>query len=319
MALLRARSRQWPMLHVVMVVGLLVASCSSAGTSPTTLVDSDLPDGPVAQFGLSRDEARTLHAAEQEYIRRCAAEAGFEFIPTAYEELERLRAAAGNTVLPPFGSDDVEMAAKEGYGLSERISDVADADPEAANRAIFEGLSAEEQRRYALLITGDTDDEIEVTLPNGAVVSTPRDGCISDVRRLLYGDLARYIELNSIAINMEGQIQAEAAGDPDFIAAEARWSACMHEKGWDVDSHTDAVVLAGSGYEGGDSATARETEIVIATDDAGCAVESGSVAAAQRALTAARTKVAGDLEGEILAYQEMLLSALDAARQILAG
>lgn len=301
-------------------LALAVTSCASqpgpAGAPDSTSVETSAT--PV-RFGLSRDEERTLHAAEQEYIRRCAAEAGFEFISTAYEELERLKSAAAETDLPPFGSDDVEAAAENGYGFSERLAEVPNSDPEATNRAIYESLSPEEQLRYDMTISGDTDNEVEVELPNGGVVSTPRDGCISDVRRLLYGDLERYIELVSIAINVEGRIRAEAASDPEFIAAEAGWAACMRDSGWDVSSQADAIALAAAAYETQDDAAARRKEIEVATDDATCAAETGSVAAAQRALAAARTKVAGDLEGELLAHQEMRLDALEAAREILAG
>src|SRR5680860_458086 len=230
------------------LVGLLVAGALVVAACGSNSVGSqvDNPDDrPVdlAAFGLSRDDERVLHNAEQEYVRRCAAAAGFQFVPTPYEAIENGKDAAASKAWPAFGSDDVEAASVEGYRFQDRVADSQSPDPEASNQAILEGLSPDQQEQWSLAVSGDSADMVEVSV-EGGVVGTPRSGCISEVRRILYGDLATYMELTSLSIDLNTRVRNAAEADPTFVSAEAAWSSCMGNQGWDVAAQSDALLLS---------------------------------------------------------------------------
>ncbi len=298
-----------PRIVGLLVTGALLLAACGSGLAGTPLDASGDRLIDLESFGLSRDDERVLHNAEQEYVRRCAAAAGFQFIPTPYEAVE-------GTAWPVFGSDDVETARVEGYQVQDMLMESPD--PEDGNRAILESLSAEQQEQWSLVVTGDPDDSIDVAV-DGGVVGTPRTGCISEARQVLYGDLATYLELSFLSLNLSTRIRDAVQTDPRFIAAEAGWSSCMRSKGWEVSTQTDALLVVFHAYDTQGSDDAHALELNIATDDATCARESRSVDEGQQAMARASQQMIGDLEGQLLAYQELRLDALDAARAILEG
>jgi len=315
----RGRSRP---LTALLLAGLLVTGCGGPGSTildqSTFGVDPWDSGGPIDEFGLSRGDRRTLHAAEEEYVRRCAATAGFQFIPTPYEDIER---AQSGTTRSSFGIEDLESAQRDGYGLSNLAipsGDIVGGGTDHPNNAIYERLSRAEKERYERTMSGDPDNRVRVEM-EGSVVEMAGSGCFPEALVALYGDLSRYLELSFIASNLGSRIRFEAEADPALIAAEEKWSDCMRPRGWQVRNHSDALTMVANAYATQDAAAARTLEISIATDDATCAIETGSVRGAEAALAAAKVKVAADLEGQLLAYQEMKVSALDVARRILEG
>lgn len=252
-------------------------------------------------------ERRQLVVAENELISRCMRRHGFEHV----------------TVIPPsedvFGGpvehDNVAARKRNGYGMSRRDRG-KEADGIGVNGRYMKSLPKSEQRRWELTYFGDPNTAVQVRLADGSEVRFNRDGCITEARRKLYGDVASYLKLFMIAVNYSGKAVGMTERDPDYVATVARWRSCMAGRGYHFESPNAAQESVQKLYAEKDRETARKQEIAIATADAECDREVG-LSELRRDLLKKNTKLAGKkYEAEILGYQELEQKALERAKKL---
>ena len=163
-----------PLLIVWLVaVGLVATACAGGGPAEDLLRDSG-----------TRSDQDFLLLAEDELTKRCMERAGFRFITVPPDQLP---------VEPKnyqWGRDDVEVARKRGYGLSEKDPFQGFLDPNAEYK---KSLSRSERERYGVTLSGHWENRIEFTLPDGTTFSISGDGCVAEARKKIYGDLRRYM------------------------------------------------------------------------------------------------------------------------------
>lgn len=316
--------RQW---KAVAGAALLVGACAGPGGTSSangTASESTESRGHDAAPGVVvvrvYEEDRLLHNAEQELIRRCMAEAGFEFAPSPYPPADvidtRQRLEAVGPFFAPFGVD-VEAATANGYEIAARLAPPTE-DPEAADRTIVDRLTETERQAWERAFSGDGSEFVEVELPDGSRVGQSTGGCLGDALRTLYGDPQTYLEARLPVDNARSRVEQQASSDAAFVSAEARWAECMRDLGVDVRSRRDAIAMATAAYDSPASAAGFAAESRIAAADAECSATTGYAEAAADAWARARQDVLADLEGQLLAYDETPRAALDVARGVLA-
>ena len=244
---------------------------AACGGNPTAEQAAPAP-GPAADpvaFGtglgtsgsaepLTPAERWRLSRAVDDATVRCMAGKGLRYTPPA-NDLARHE--------PWFRSVD---ALRDGYGLSTAETQPNDADPNAAHLA---GRPESEQAAWRSALLGTWSDPVSVSLPDGSDTSTSRDGCVSDARIAVYGNLEGVISADfaNQALTDRRLHERAVADDTPYRTALARWRACMATAGHpvpeDAGSGRDE---AAEGYRRLNAAAARQAEVAIARADAAC-------------------------------------------------
>jgi hypothetical protein len=266
----------------------------------------------------ARDRQYLIHDAEQELTRACMAKAGFQFVPTPSSTVAAIERQARASQRTPWDSPTPAQAAREGYRYLE-TRNARTPDPEQANRAIIQRLSPEAQRRWSETYASTSPrDQVTVRIPLGFTASIPGRGCVAVAWRRLYGsDLARWQLVSTIANNLRNEALHRTLADDMYLKGTRAWSSCMKAAGYDLPDPGETLTLVSRYYEGGSLDDAHAREVALASADARCADRTRLRRIGDQVFKRRSAEVAGEYEGQLLAYDEILDRAAKEARAVL--
>jgi hypothetical protein len=289
-----------------LIIGLLVAGPVLSGCGGTTADAAET----IRKAGVpppAASQAQLLAWAEQAFTSRCMARSGFRFAPGDWRGI---RAATPAPAV--WGADDIPYAAQHGY--LEPVAAPPARDPNELEQA---RLPPSRQAAYRLALFGaeDTTDEVVGALADGRTMSIGRDGCTSEARRALYGDLDRWWPLEVRLTNEEGEILAAVAADPRFAGAVADWSRCMRTRGSQPYATPEAARRKAVDSRGGGSGPS-EWERRIAVADATCNRLTGLAGVGRNLAADHRRRIELRLRAQRSAYAGIREAALVRARDL---
>jgi hypothetical protein len=294
----------------ICAVGLLAGACSGGATSPG--------DGINGVSEMSASELRYLFIAEHELIGQCMQKGGFryEVIPPALEDFEK-------SAPPP--AVDMDERRQIGYGLAESATGggnpQGDAAPQDVNAKYIQTLSPQRQRQYQEALFGRDERSVEVELPGGGVLATNEDGCLSEARMRLYGDLSTWLYLDHIANNLRSEAASRMRADERYDSVHNEWRSCMEDRGFQYRTPGEAMAAAAEMY-GNASADRQQVlrrEIQVAVADGECDLGVGLTSTLNRLLQTYFAQVQEDRFGEVMNLSELQANALSRARDLLEG
>jgi len=187
------------------------------------------------------ESERALFEARQLLWRDCMTGAGFEYSTVEY---------VSDPVLPRYGIDDEELAARAGYDFFDVLLD---------NRppAPLPDTSAEWETAFF----GDWESRYEVRSEDGEMVSRPGSGCIWEADLVLYGaDPAAHFELTLAYQGVLGEASDRFFADPERAEVIAEWSACMLGNGYDISEVYDTSTLRSEADPAGKAAAVTDAQ-----------------------------------------------------------
>jgi hypothetical protein len=231
---------------LAVLAGALLVACGNQTGEPRALTPS---------------ETALLADAEQALIRECMLDQGFQLwvSPTAPEAADQLF---------PYGIDDVRWAQAHGYGTDVRQDRASD-----PNVRYVQGLSADRRAAYGRALNGDGPSApgVTVTLPNGLVMGHSTTGCVATADTRLYGDYQAWFQAKSMTDYFDQARRQSVLADAAYVAAAAKWSACMRTAGFDYPTPR----VAREKFLDASTPESRALEISTATQDAHCTNETG--------------------------------------------
>lgn len=321
-------------LTVVVLAAVSTVGCATAQpTAPTGTADSLFPvatesapsdtEQPSGDRGslvarLEEDSTAFLRSSEQGLIADCMAEQGLQYEISATPPDDPLQTAARRHFR--YGTDDIAWAREHGYGLSRPLaSETNELAGEGPNQQHVESLSKADRKVWDEALNGTEDGELDVQLESGRTVFMRTEGCVAEARKILYGDLGKYLFFTYTVRELTENAQARVYDAPEYKAALDEWSDCMQAAGY---SSSDTFELR-ENVRGRTEALGEDEAWLIeqatAVDDATCNREVGLYETASR-LEGELTQEA--LEGSqdtVLQYLEMRAAALEAAEEAVDG
>ncbi len=304
------RPRRW--LVSAIAVGLVAGAAGvllRGGWQPAATGEVVQVDGMP---GAAVPDEDLLSWAEQTLAGRCMADRGFR-VWVGWRP-----APAGEQPPHRYGNDDAAWAAAHGFGIgAQRLAPATQA-PEP-NRAYLMKLPEDRRAAYDLAYHGDPKRTVAVSLAGGAVVRTGRDGCLSQARTELFGDLAEWLRLDSGWRNLDAEVVPAVTAMPEYLAALARWRGCMQAAGHPAADPGALREQASQAYR-----TARSNEAALgqekaaAVQEAACAAETGFVRTAEGLDAAHRARLTGQRAGDRAAYDAIRAAGRQRALALLA-
>jgi hypothetical protein len=235
----------------------------------------------------SASEDRMLAAARDRLVRRCMAERGFTYPPTA----PSIPAADA----PPPGA---------GYGLFEQF-----AQPRR-------GVPRQIGFRRALL--GSPRETGTLRLPSGTIVKYRSSGCYPDAMGTLYGSVRRYQWLVARRNELRSAAAVRVERDARLTGVLDGWSRCMALRGFPYPSPDAARMAVYDAYMK-HGARVKQRELATAAADRYCAERTRVYAEraraqrdAVRALSSPERALASEIAG-------MRATALERARRTMSA
>ncbi len=282
------------------------------------------------------DDLALLAEAREELISRCMQRRGFQYTPISLESAPLSGPLDG---LDMFWLQSLEQAQQWGYGGPSAFGneDAPAGTPSAAHpdAEYLRELSPEERAARDAALTGavsETTDAEATPAPDAQARSSHvemrlnTDGCIGATEAAIYGDPSRLLQLESVVgSSIRGTVKARVKASAAFVAAVDAWQACMQQRGYEFADPQKAFNTVGRAYERRppyDKLTLQEAmalEAEIATADGRCAEETGLFDVTESELVGAVEEVMAEREGEILGYREMIATAVDTAKALLAS
>lgn len=247
-------TREQPVMRlppVTLLLALMVGglACSSASSTDEVRVDLDA-------MQLSEQDQRVVWQAQNEVLRQCMTEKGFDLITGEFVPVEQQESGF-------YGLDDLERA--EQYGYRRTPEEVAE------DAAINDQIAEEE----AAVPPGYRDALL------GQPVSTDDDNlvpsdesCMAQATRELKGGLGEVWDTEVALQNSVAQALNSAQDSAASAEVMEDWSLCMRERGFDIPDVHEAFRFAIVEYEipengGGEP---HEAEIALAMADVECKV-----------------------------------------------
>jgi hypothetical protein len=270
---------------------------------------------------LSSSDRAFLILAQEKLVARCMQAKGLTYhaVGPSSAELEA-EDAAGRAPERAYGSDDVERARQEGYGLARQpgLGAAGTGAPvqDHPNTRLVQSMSPARQRAYAVALFGEARDMVTLHLPDGVQLSVSVAGCVAEARRALYGNVQRYLRLEYMVQNAGGEVVRRVLKDSRYARAVTAWRACMAGQGYRYEEATDAYAAMASRYDqrAGARAEVRRQERQLAVTDATCNRSARVAATGRRLHEEVAAIVAAQREGDVLAYRELQATALERAR-----
>ena len=176
--------------------------------------------GVIEEFGMTVAQLVTSIETVESNIASCMRAAGFEYVPIDPVTFRAAQDALGS--VPGVTSD--EFVAQYGYGIT-TLPPAQDFGVGEANKRIFDGLALADQVAYQRTLLGeDTKATFMVTLE--AEDFSPTGGCTGTAVEQVFTPE----QLSPTYLN---PLDARVQQDPRMVAARERWSACMHDGGYD--------------------------------------------------------------------------------------
>ncbi|MCX5035844.1 hypothetical protein ACFWFH_27300 [Streptomyces coelicoflavus] len=290
-----------------LLIGAAATGCGIAATAGPAGTTAS-PD-PGEGRELSDAERILVQRAEQELVKECMEEAGFEYWVGPLPTVDEL--GGGGYVLT-----DPAWAKRHGYGsrLQEKLQDVQRDDP---NHAYANALPQKERVRYdKTLEGGPSSGMLTAELPGGGTVRTPAESCQADAKDRLYGDFATWFRAEKTATNLSSLYVPALLGDQRFTSALGRWAACMREAGHAYADPEEIRAKLPDLTAGMSPDEAYATEVALAVAEATCAVETGLAGTARELEDEYREKELDRYGEDVAAYARMSVAALARAEEI---
>ncbi|MEV6854993.1 hypothetical protein ACIF6I_22335 [Streptomyces microflavus] len=302
-------------------VAIATALTAIAAVTTAGCIAAAPPDRPAPErshrSGGPADGNRELTAAEEVLVRRaeqllvkeCMEKAGFPYWADTLPAPDDLKGGG-------YFLTDVGWAKRHGYGsrLQRKAQNTRRDD---RNSAYVRTLPDEKGIRYSDTLLGTpSKGALTAELPGGGTVETPRDGCRAAAKGRLYGDHPAWFHAEKTATNLTSLYVPDLVEDPRFTGAVTAWSACMRAAGHDHATPPAAREKLPELTRGLNEPEAYAVEVGLAVAEATCATTTPLAETARALDTEYREKRLARYSGEIAAYRQMRLDALDRAERI---
>jgi hypothetical protein len=299
------------MLALAIVAGMLGACDQSTPADPAAAQRAQ------AAYDAGTELKRQVLEAERTLVERCLARKGFpQYEPPGSADEPRPRTS--------FESPPLESARLVGYGIDPRRRMVDNGSPKS--NSAWERLPDADKQRYTEAKFGDMERDIVSYDFGDGRISSPRGGCVGQVRVGIYGDLQEHLRMDWLVTNRFKALRSQFLRNDEQLADVLRkWSACMAERGHrDLADPGAARLRATGSYKNADlndqpgMDRLRDKEIELAVADAECADRTGLRDTSQRVRAEAVADVLTQHETEIVAWREFMSKALVRAQNLLA-
>jgi hypothetical protein len=184
----------------------------------------------VREFGLTDAEFVDHVERTQALIAECMKRAGFEYVPVDVATIEKAQAS----VREEPGLTSRQYKERWGLSVTTRFDDPVRTIGLGPNVAIMERLSEADREAYEVTLFGPADDsDFAFTLDEEDFSST--GGCTREAVAQVFTPE----QLEGTYVNPKDVLIEQ---DPRIIEAQARWTQCMHEKGYDYRDDQDAII-----------------------------------------------------------------------------
>lgn len=288
---------------------VMAAALLLAATAGCQAVGGDAE--PVRE--LEPAELHVLDRAEAVLTASCMRRRGFRHEPP--ELASRLDPSPGAY---PFGLDDLTYARRHGYGIVEGAAEEGRLRRTDPNRKYVSSLPADRRTAYNKTLTGDQSDVLRVRLPTGPELLIPRDGCLAEAQRELYGDFDRWSRAKAVVDNLRSEIDPAVGENARYQKALRRWSACMRSKGHSYagPGPIRREIAEAIAAPGADRLKTQARETTLAVAEAECARGTGLVRTARDLERVAESRIRQRRQADIETVQAARLSALPLARSL---
>lgn len=222
----------WAAALIAIACGGGAISASPVATNPTqappqeSFGTSGPATGVIEEFGMTEPQLVTSIETVESGIARCMADAGFEYIPIDPVTFRNAQNAIGS--IP--GVSDEEFVAQYGYGIT-TLPPAQDFGVGEANKRTYDALAPTEQVAYRRTLWGDDPTAtFMVALENEDFSST--GGCTRSVVESVF----KPDQLSATYVNPFDVLIEQ---DPRMVAAREKWSACMHDGGYQFERPGD--------------------------------------------------------------------------------
>lgn len=232
----------------------------------------------------SREDARSLFIAREQFTEDCMQEKGFDYIPQEYKDEPPVSVS---------GMGDVANASADGYGIASSTMDYDSANSDTSGKFVqglmapveektpndvhLDSLNPEQQQAWdnALLGSNEINSSTRVSVDSnsgGPVISWDSASCAAIAREKLHGDNVKLAENKFAVRSLQRQVFAAAENDVEYQTSLGQWSNCMSSHGYDFKYPGQASQYLLSKYTSGELQyeELQNQEISIATIDAVC-------------------------------------------------
>ncbi|WP_306215882.1 hypothetical protein [Actinoplanes sp. RD1] len=246
------------------------------------------------------NDGRVLHDAEQVLVQRCMQRAGFDYWPEPAQQAQERSF--------PYVLDDVDWARRHGYSSFRQPV----GGESSANQRYHASLPTGRRAAAIVALNGREPTGLRARLPNGLLVEHSDEGCVSEARSGLYGDLATWYRVTKVAESLPGVRAGLVTADARFTAAVRRWAACMHRGGHPYDS--PAALHAA--FADAEQRLPRPDETELAVAEARCAGTSGLSAVSRELDSRYQDVLSEQTRSDLEARRRLQSRALPRAREI---
>ncbi|MFD3373263.1 MULTISPECIES: hypothetical protein [unclassified Streptomyces] len=121
----------------------------------------------------------------------------------------------------------------------------------AAGERRADGTDDTADRRLQGALFGRGRPELSITLATGYTVKAHTDGCLAAAQRELYGDERRWFRAQVVVNNLRAEAGLRLKDDPDYRAAQGRWTHCATPDSGPRPERPAPAVAARCGRESG--------------------------------------------------------------------
>ncbi|TKV56765.1 hypothetical protein FDO65_18095 [Nakamurella flava] len=260
------------------------SGCSGSGPG----IEARAQEAAAALAQVQRT-SEVIGSAEAVLVKKCVHEKGY---PSSAEP----QAEPDETDLGLLPPPTRAIAEEVGYGVATRLLKAQTPDESSQWKAASD-LDREAAYKAAF---GDPSKIVTETFDDGYTVNVGADGCYADVRRDLYGDLARYTRMTWIASQSLNQAKTAVAESSKWQGVASEWRVCIEGKGLNAASSgairanlyeaRGAVAVSSSEDRFSQYLQMRDNERELATADADCAEQAGAPGAWIEAVSTANAE-----------------------------
>jgi len=208
---------------------LVLAACGSGDDEKDA---QSTPGGAGSQqigreeFGMTEEQLVTTIEAGEARIAECMADAGFEYIPIDPVTFRDAMDSQGTVA----GLSDSDFVAQYGYGIT-TLPPTQNFGHGEENQAIFDSLSEADQTAYTRTLVGD---HVTATFVNMLEQEDflPARGCTLTAVKEVFAQ-------EQLSPSFFNPFDALVEQDPRMIDAQADWSRCMGEAGFEYQTQGD--------------------------------------------------------------------------------
>jgi hypothetical protein len=250
------RFRRLALLAAVSLAISALSGCGAAG-SPAASLDANpagsrLVPGAVtidALFGIpevpSAATSREEELIFESLVAECMADKGWEYVPVVYPD---------DYYGYPIG-DELERRQREGFNIVNYVLTHSSAETVVdpwedwvdPNAAYLDSLSPDDWEAYHKALEGDVWVMTDTS-------SGFEGGCVSQAEDEVYSPLPEAgpndFVIGEVKIRVTEVFDEQVQGDSRILAAEATWSACMRDAGYEFATRADLwAFIYGPGFE----------------------------------------------------------------------